>query len=794
MRISHLFWTAAVTFALVPLAAIARGQPDAKPRPAARAAAPDPNAPPPVQLPLTRVVLYNAGIAYFHREGDVTGSARLDLKFDEGDINDLLKSLVLTDKDGGKVRAVTYDNRVPVEFTLKGFAIDVTENPTMGQLLHQLRGEKVEVTDRAGVATVGRIVSVERPPVPPMGTDPGEMLNVLTEDGLQTVELKQLKKTKLLRPELQAEFVKALETLAGAKGDNKKAVSVVFSGNGKRKVAVGYVTEAPLWKPSYRLTVDEKGATRMQGWASIENTTDEDWVNVKVGLVAGRPMTFQMDMYDPLFVPRPTVEPDLFASLRPPMYQGGLNPLNPGIAMGGMAGMQAGNAIGFGGGQFGAQNLGVGGQNAGFGGLNQNQGAGGGFTSFGGGQLGQFGNLGGQFGFQGGLYGNVPAYLPRVPRPPLRDLYGERLSFAEYINRSRGNPPAPRDPEDDRPRPRPVRDPLDREAGALAAADGKLGDMFEYTIEEPISLARQKSAMLPLLNEPVEGARVSIYNASTLAKHPLTGLKLTNKTKLHLAQGPVAVYDGGTFAGDARLPDLKPGETRLVSYAIDLGTEVVEEATAEKVTLSGLTVAHGAVRAAFTHALTKKYLIRNRNALDRTVIVEHPIVAGRNLLTPAKPTDYTRDYYRFDVPAKPGELVTFVVSEEARHVDVLALAGSDRFTTDSLALYAKRPDTKPAVRDLLTRVIAMREKVADALRGIEAEQAALKAIADDQDRIRKNMEKAPKESDAFKRYLKKFDEQETQIEKHQAKVKELLAEKQQHEKALREFAETAKAE
>ena len=120
-----------------------------------------------------------------------------------------------------------------------------------------------------------------------------------------------------------------------------------------------------------------------------------------------------------------------------------------------------------------------------------------------------------------------------------------------------------------------MRDPLDKQAGALAAADGALGDMFEYTIDEPITLARQKSALLPLVNEPVEGSRVSIFNASVLAKHPLLGLKLVNKTKLHLAQGPVAVYDGGTFAGDARLPDLKPGETRLVSYAIDLGTEVV---------------------------------------------------------------------------------------------------------------------------------------------------------------------------------------------------------------------------
>src|SRR5207302_5913905 len=122
------------------------------------------------------------------------------------------------------------------------------------------------------------------------------------------------------------EFRKALEVLAAARGDGKKVVSVGFTGKGPRTVGVGYITESPMWKPTYRLSVDDKGAARLQGWATIENTTDEDWVNVKVGLVAGRPMTFQMDLYDPLFVPRPVVEPELFASLRPPTYQGGLNP------------------------------------------------------------------------------------------------------------------------------------------------------------------------------------------------------------------------------------------------------------------------------------------------------------------------------------------------------------------------------------------------------------------------------------------------------------------------------------
>jgi hypothetical protein len=769
-----------LTLGLFALAPFVRGdgQPDAKPKPAANAAAPV-KAPPAVDLPITRVVLFNAGIGYFHREGDVTGDARLDLRFEEMDVNDLLKSIVLTDKDGGKVRAVTYDNRMPVEFTLKGFSVDVTENPTVGQLLHQVRGEKVEITDKTGVVTAGQIVSVERPTAPPMGPDPGELINLLTEDSLQTVELKQFKKIKFVRPELQADFKKALELLASSRGDNKKAVSVVFSGNGKRRVAVGYVTEAPLWKPSYRLTVDDKGAARIQGWATVENTTDEDWVNVKVGLVAGRPMTFQMDMYDPLFVPRPMVEPDLFASLRPPMYQGGLNPSPmPGMGMAmGPAAQNQGFAGGF---NFGGQFQG------------QNQGFGGGFTGVGGGSLGQFGNqggignLGGQFGIQGGFNG-YGAYLPRVPRPNMRMIYGDRLSYQEYLNRLRGNGTAPVNAEVSKP----VRDPLDKTAGALAAADGALGDMFEYKIDEPITLPRQKSAMLPLVNEPVEGSRVSIFNAAVLAKHPLLGLKLVNKTKLHLAQGPVAVFDGETFAGDARLPDLKPGETRLVSYAIDLGTEVVARPGERKSTLLGVKVKGGELDASVREVWPTKYLIRNRNSQTRTVVIEHPRAEGRKLLAPEKPADQTRSFYRFEVQVKPGELATLDVTEEAEDSYKIDLA---RTGTENLMYYSKQPETKPAVREVIAKALEFRAKVEDAQKGIAEQEAALKEIADDQERIRKNIEKAPKESETFKRYLKKFDDQETEIEKRQARLKELKADLSKHEKALKDYVESAKVE
>ena len=391
-----------LTFALCALPLF--GQPADKPAPAAEG-------PKAVKLPLTRVVLFNAGFGYFERTGTIDGPSKLALKVNEEDINDLILTLMVNDPSG-TARAVTYDNRAPAEITLKSFTVDITENPTVGALLLQVRGEKVEITEQGAAAPiVGQIISVIKPepkitttPTSPRGEEPTEKTTVreapyesvtlLTEDGVQSVLLAKMKKVKFVRPELQAEFRKALEALAAARGASSKTVGVTFVGPGARKVSLGYVADAPLWKPTYRITVGD-GAPKIVGLAAIENTTDEDWENVKVKLVSGRPMTFKMDLYDPLFVPRPFVEQELYASLRPPVYQAP------------SAGMMGG-AFGFG--QFGGAQIGNG----------FAQGGGGGFSGH-----NPTGAMGGAY---GGAYGSIT-------RPSVRSLLGERLDHESYRTR-----------------------------------------------------------------------------------------------------------------------------------------------------------------------------------------------------------------------------------------------------------------------------------------------------------------------------------------------------------------------
>src|SRR5262249_12760450 len=143
--------------------------------------------------------------------------------------------------------------------------------------------------------------------------------------GLRSVKLADVQRIRFLNPVMESEFRRALEVLALGHDAQKKAVSLTFAGEGKRPVRVGYVVESPIWKTSYRLVLDKDGKSYLQGWAVVENTTDEDWKDVKMALISGRPISFQMDLYQPLYVPRPEVKPDLFASLLPRTYEGGVS-------------------------------------------------------------------------------------------------------------------------------------------------------------------------------------------------------------------------------------------------------------------------------------------------------------------------------------------------------------------------------------------------------------------------------------------------------------------------------------
>ena len=225
-------------------------------------------------LPLKRVVLFSSGVGFFENSGKVENDAKVEMKFKIDQINDLLKSMVVQDLDGGQVSTVNYGSKDPITKTLKSFAVDLTANPPMAQLLGQVRGEKVELEAPSKISGVILGVETHKKQVGEKEFIDIDVLNLLTDEGLRSVPMDTVSRLKLVNDKLNGELKKALALLASGHDSDKKAVEISFLGKGERRVRVGYIQETPIWKTTYRLVLSEEKPL-IQGWAIVENTSEE---------------------------------------------------------------------------------------------------------------------------------------------------------------------------------------------------------------------------------------------------------------------------------------------------------------------------------------------------------------------------------------------------------------------------------------------------------------------------------------------------------------------------------------
>ncbi len=664
-------------------------------------------------VPLGKVVMFTSGVGYFEHRGEVEGDAEIEMKFNVEDINDLLKSMILEDRGGGRISTVTYGSRDPITKTLATFPINLTGNPTLSDILNQVRGERLQVD--APTAVTGVLLGVEKRRRE-IGKDHEvleiEFLNLLTDEGLRSVPMDSIGRIKLLNEELDQEFHKALAVLAtGHNNDDKKTVTLDFLGQGKRPVRVGYIQETPVWKTSYRLVLDDKGAPFLQGWAIVENMTDDDWNNIDLTLVSGRPISYRMDLYQPLYVQRPLEQLELYASLRPQVYGQDLDAKEQLFRAAGKA-AQGG---------------------------------------------GMMGGMGG--GMSDGINAPAPAAAPAAEES--RMLAGE----------PQGNPFAPQAS-------------FALQSQSSAAQAGEVGELFQYVIAAPVTLERQKSAMLPIVNESVKGEKVSIYNPAVQAMHPLNGLRLVNSTDLHLMQGPITVFDGATYAGDAKIDDLAPGAERLISYALDLQTEVAPESKGRPDELVSLKLKKGTMLVTRKLARETEYTVKNSGGEAKTVLIEQPTDPNWKLVAPKEPSEKTRNLYRFAVTAEPGKPAKLKVEEEQITHQSLSLAN----TNDQLILYyINQKQVTPAAKAALEEVV----KRKDALQKVTAERQQMERqileITKEQDRIRQNMAQLDRNSDLYRRYVEKFGAQEDAVEKLRGEIKKLTEEETRQRDSLSEY-------
>jgi hypothetical protein len=588
--------------------------------------------------------------------------------------------------------------------------VDISKNPTIPDLLNQLRGAPIKVV-AAGEHIQGTILGVETRTVPPPKDQqpiPVPHLNLVTINGLRSIAVPEISSFEILDKELAGELNKALAALAEYRADRTKTVDLNFGGQGTRRVVVGYVQEMPVWKTSYRLILPDDAAAKakpapggkptglaIKGWAIVENNTDNDWDEVRLALVSGRPVSFEMDLYEPLFVDRPDVPVPTIPGVAPRAYQGGVD---------GELGRAMADAR------------------------------------------------------QNTRKAIELADRPEASPPPA----AARAELAEKAKGFRLGRDAEREGAVYAGLPA---DAMEAYSAAAAAQGGEVGEIFQYELDEPVTIERQRSAMIPILSASLTGRRVSIFSIADGSEHPMRGVEVTNDSDLQLLPGPIAVFDGSegktAYAGDAQIGHIAQGDKRLLAYAVDLDVKTLTS-TEHDSNITHLKIVNGLFEQTVKTRSSITYAFQNDDEKRaRTIIVEHTKLPGWKLVAPEKPAEETQTLYRFEVPVEASKKGTLsVVQEQVQSQQV----GITSYDLPTILRFRKDGKLSDKVVEAVREIAKRQGLINDAERGIQELDRQIQAINTDQNRIRENMRNIERTSQLYTRYMSKLTEQETQLE------------------------------
>jgi len=276
------------------------------------------------ELPVRTIVLYKNGVGYFERAGELRPGETARLDFKASEMNDVLKSLTIDERGGGKITGIHYDSSEPLGQKLADFPFKVGEAAPLSAFLDQMKGARVEMKYGAdaisGVVVSARIVAAdEKQPE-------REQLVVFLDSGeLRTIDLSAATSIRFSDLKLQTQLRDYLLAVNQSRSKDKRSVYLDSTDTKGHQIVASYMVPTPVWKSSYRLIFGEKAEPQLEGWAIVDNTSGEDWANVLISVVSGRPVSFISRLYDAKFVQRQTVELPEDRVAGPVLYEGAFN-------------------------------------------------------------------------------------------------------------------------------------------------------------------------------------------------------------------------------------------------------------------------------------------------------------------------------------------------------------------------------------------------------------------------------------------------------------------------------------
>ncbi|HLJ77419.1 MAG TPA: hypothetical protein VKT75_08395 [Acidobacteriaceae bacterium] len=668
-----------------------------------------------VELPVRRVVLYKNGVGYFEHSGRVTGNQAITVDFTSSQLDDALQSLTALDLGGGRIAGVSYNSNTPFDQQLKNIPLGLDDNPDTADLYGALRGARVEVSGAGEGVTAGRIVDYESrtEKTASGGETDRRFLTVVTDTGaIRTFEVTPATSVRVIDGDLRRDLDDYLKLLASTETRQMRHLTLQANGAGARDIRVSYISEVPVWKTTYRIVFPPAQTNASAPAGGSESAILQGWAVVD-NTVGSDWDNVQLSLVAgaPQSFTEPLSQP--IYTTRPSIPVPEAENIAPTTHEGALEATPAA-----------PQMVQLKGQGSGYG-----AGVGGGILSGSGNGIGQ-GNGGG---YGRGVMGGILGALRNAPPAPLPTVQDESAS----------------------------------------ASSSAFDDYFEYTVAQPVTIRRNESALVPVLQTNVDAERVTLWNASQPV--PLRALWLTNSSKLTLDRGSFSIFENGEFAGEGITDPIHAGEKRLLSYAVDQAVHITSEGQNFTSHLRHLTVHDGYLIERMEQARDVTYVVHNTAADARTVILEHPVQNGWRLSSDTKPVETTATLYRFRVTAQPGETVRLHVGQthtEGTRYQLTAVSD------DQLQIILTGSGNRAAIEQALAPVLAARAIVHDLDTQIAQQDTEIDRGEQDSTRLHNNiggLKDSAEERALARRYAGEMNADEDQLQalrKHRADLEQ----------------------
>jgi len=647
-------------------------------------------------LPIKRVVLFKHGVGYFQRSGEVEGDQLIELGFKASQMNDVLKSLTTLDYGGGNFAALSYDSEEPLERRLAELNMDIPEKGAISAFLDRLKGARVALP-RGEKQLEGVVVGIEEVQRTENRTVVKDAhLAILAEGGrLVRVPLLEVEEINLRDETVQRDLQSLLDILFSGLRKDRKRLSIQSRGEGQRKILLSYVIEAPVWKTSYRIVLpaDEKEKPLLQGWALVDNTTEDDWEGVSLSLVAGLPISFIHDLYTPRYRQRPVVRVEEEAAVAPPVVEAG-------IMMDEMA----------------------------------------------------LGEEPEEFEEDYEMRSEAPMRAKRMMAP--------------------GAPPAPA----------PSMARAARESVQVHTRTQEVGDLFAYEITQPVDIGRSRSALVPILQTETDMERVALYNQEIRDKNPMTAFRIKNNTGLTLEGGPVTVFEGDNYVGEAMLDTMRQEEERLTPYSVELGITVKHEESHVRENYTRVVKSGTYIYKYYRQLRKVTYEFNSR--LDRKVdaYLDHRFNYNVREDTP-EPVEITDNFWRFKIELDSKKTTRFTVSEVSEQTESIEITG---IAKKAIHQMVSEKLISEKIKAELEKIADKAEEIEDIEMEISKKEQSEQKIEKGQKRLRENLKALGNTSEEAKlrqKYVSSLGKEEERIEKLRGEVS-ALKEKLERERDL----------